>query len=75
MLALKKDAITLTRQGILVTLELEDGVSPEDVAWSSSDPSIATVEGGNVTAVGKGECVIRAEYGGQVAECTVRCVF
>ena len=57
------------------TLELENGITAESVKWSTSDSSIATVYNGNVTAIGKGTCVIRAEYDGQVAECVVRCKF
>ena len=61
--------------GTYVTLELENGISPESVKWSTSDSSIATVYNGNVTALGRGVCVIRAEYEGQVAEGVVRCNF
>lgn len=75
VLKLKKTDITIGRRGVYVTLELENGITAESVKWSTSDSSIATVYNGNVTAVGKGTCVIRAEYNGQVAECVVRCKF
>lgn len=75
VLKLKKTDITIGRRGVYVTLELENGIAPENVKWSTSDSSIATVYNGNVTAIGKGTCVIRAEYDGQVAECIVRCKF
>lgn len=45
------------------------------VEWSSSDPKIAVVENGIVTAVSKGVATITATYEGQKAECTVRCRF
>ena len=75
VLKLKKTDITFSVRGVYVTLELENGISPESVKWSTSDSSIATVYNGNVTALGRGVCVIRAEYEGQVAECVVRCNF
>ena len=50
-------------------------VSRSKVTWSTSDPKIATVEKGVVTAVGKGVATITAEYEGQKATCTVRCRF
>ena len=45
------------------------------VTWTSSDPAIAAVDNGIVTAVGKGVATITAEYKGQKATCTVRCRF
>lgn len=75
VLKLKKTDITFSVRGVYITLELENGISPESVKWSTSDSSVATVYNGNVTALGKGVCVIRAEYEGQVAECVVRCNF
>ena len=50
-------------------------VSRSKVTWSTSDPKIATVEKGVVTAVGKGVATITAAYEGQKATCTVRCRF
>ena len=74
-LKLKKTDVTFSCRGVYLTLELENGIAADEVKWSSSDPSVATVYNGNVTALGKGVCVIRAEYNGQVAECVVRCNF
>lgn len=43
------------------------------ISFSSSDPSIAKVDGsGNVTAVGGGSCRITASYGGFSASCSVQ---
>lgn len=43
-----------------------------DYTWSSSDPSVATVENGGVTAVGTGECLITLRAGnGATASCKV----
>lgn len=49
----------------------------DDVVWSSSDESVATVDGdGNVTFVYGGDCTITATTvdGGHTAECTVHVV-
>lgn len=50
-------------------------VSRSKVKWTSSDPKIAKVDNGVVTAVSKGTATITAEYQGQKAECVVRCRF
>ena len=50
-------------------------VGRSKVTWTTSDPKIATVDNGTVTAVGKGVATITAEYDGQKAYCTVRCRF
>ena len=46
----------------------------QSVTWTTSDPSVATVSNGTVTAVGVGNCTIRAtsdEDDNYYAECTV----
>lgn len=54
---------------------LTANVSPEGatdtVTWSSSDPAVATVENGVVTAVGVGEAIITATAGDASATCKV----
>lgn len=75
VLKLKKTDITFGRPGVYIELELENGISADSVKWTTSDSSIANVYNGQVTAIGRGVCVIRAEYNGQVAECVVRCKF
>lgn len=75
VLKLKKTDITLYRPGVYFTLELENGISADSVSWSTSNSGVANVYNGVVTALGKGICVVRAEYNGQVAECIVRCKF
>lgn len=42
-----------------------------DVVWESSDPSVATVQGGVVNAVGEGEAVITASAGEASATCAI----
>lgn len=77
ILALKRNGktasdVTIGKIGVYITLELDNDIPAENVKWSTSDSSVATVFNGNVTAIGKGNCVIRAEYNGQTAECVVR---
>ena len=43
------------------------------VQWTSSDESVATVDGGKVTAVGSGTATISASVGGTTLKCIVRC--
>lgn len=50
----------------------EDTTEGRDVSWSSSDSSVARVDGnGSVTAVSPGRCTIRAGHGPLSASCTV----
>ncbi len=77
ILALKRNGktvsdVTIGKIGVYITLELDNNIPAESVKWSTSDSSVANVNNGNVTAMGKGNCVIRAEYNGQTAECVVR---
>lgn len=73
--ALSKNSITIG-EGLTETLTAT--VLPEDatnkrLTWSSSDESIATVEGGVVTAVGEGDATITVTTvdGGYTAQCEV----
>ena len=64
-------------QGTAMTLSLSFKpvtVKNTNAAWTTSDPSIATVENGVVTAVGPGDAEITAttEDGGLVVSCVVR---
>lgn len=47
----------------------------DEITWKSDDESIATVEDGIVTAVGKGKTLIHAIWGDYDLTCTVRCNF
>lgn len=57
------------------TATLKATVLPEDsmdeVEWSSSDETIATVKDGEVTAVAEGEATITAKAGNNTADCVV----
>ncbi len=46
-----------------------------DIAWESSDTSVAIVDGGTVTAVGKGEAKITASVGSAKASCLIKVSF
>ena len=50
-------------------------VSKTKIQWSSDDETVATVEYGIVTAVGKGTTYIHAEYNGTKYSCKVLCKF
>ena len=53
-----------------------DNATDNSVTWSSSNPSVATVDNmGKVTAIASGTATITAEYNGMKAVCTVRCRF
>ena len=80
--AVKVDAIELSESekklNVGKSFTITATVKPEDafnrtVTWSSSDPSIATVdENGTVTAIAEGEAIITAESAdGVTAECKV----
>lgn len=56
------------------TLQLEANVEPSgrELLWSSTNPSVATVdENGNVTAISGGECYIYTEMASNLAACDV----
>lgn len=71
--ALDQTELTLTvgESAQLTATVLPENASDPTVSWSSSDPAVATVEGGLVTALGKGTAVITATAGGQSATSTV----
>jgi hypothetical protein len=60
--------------GETVTLEvsiLPEEATDKDVMWYSSDPNVALVEAGSITAVSFGEAVITAQVGNQSASCAL----
>lgn len=74
---LEKTSITLTRKGssdILTTIaSYPSEMKNFYLTWTSSDPTVATVEDGRVTAVSNGTCTITVETPGGYSKstCTV----
>ena len=65
-------ALTAGETGVLTATVLPDGATDKTVAWSSSDPAVASVDAsGAVTAHMAGTAVITASAGGQSAGCVV----
>lgn len=58
---------------VLTATVLPDDATNKAVAWSSSDPAVAIVSSGVVTAVGAGTAIISAitEDGAKTAECVI----
>lgn len=78
VLTLDQSDVSFFNPGESFTLYVTRGgtaVSRSQVTWTSTDPSIASVQEGHVTAVGPGVATITAEYGGEKASCIVRCQF
>ena len=72
-ISLNKTDLTLNPGG---TFQLEATVSPSDatdktVTWTSSDPSVVSVENGLVKAVSAGTATVTATAGGKSARCEV----
>ncbi|NLM28067.1 MAG: hypothetical protein GX211_07815 [Clostridiaceae bacterium] len=74
--SLDKTTLTLSEIGqsktLTATVEPADATN-KNVTWSTSNPSVAVVDNGVVTAVGEGTAVITVttEDGGFTADCTV----
>ncbi len=47
-------------------------VTDSDISWESSNPSVATVQNGTVTAVSAGQCTITATAGGKQGTCELK---
>ncbi|MCF2681490.1 transglutaminase domain-containing protein [Faecalicatena contorta] len=57
---------------LAVAIEPDGSGEGESVTWSSSNETVAVVDGqGTVTAVGVGQAVITAKAAGRLAQCTV----
>ena len=73
-ISLNKDNIELyigETETLTATISPTDASLKEPIEWSSSNESIATVDGGKITAVGKGTAKITAKAGGKSASCSV----
>ena len=70
---LSKSELTLTEgesETITATVKPDDATD-KTVSWSSSDPAVATVDGGKITAVKEGTATITAKAGDKTAACKV----
>ena len=70
---LDKTTLELTIGGtaVLNATVLPSDATDKTVVWTSSNPSVATVSEGRVTAVSAGTATITATAGGKTATCTV----
>jgi uncharacterized protein YjdB len=71
--SLSKTELTLTEgdsETITATVKPDDATD-KTVTWTSSDPAVATVESGKITAVKEGEATITAKAGDKTATCKV----
>jgi len=50
-------------------------ISPLEITWVSDDPNVCTIVNGVVTAVGRGQTEVHAQYKGTTVSCIVRCSF
>lgn len=71
-LTLERDELTLVNYGETWTL-YSGPISLDQITFRSENTAVATFEKGVVTAVGKGETVVHAEYNGQSVSCNVYC--
>ena len=63
--------VLYTGKGNKVTLKASVDGSSKAVTWNSSNPEVAVVSGGKVTALGDGVAIVTAEANGVVDSCTV----
>lgn len=72
-LKLNRTDITFYSKGETFTFSAGSGIRNSQVLWTSADESVAKIENGTVTAVGKGTTTITAEYNGKKESCIIRC--
>jgi uncharacterized protein YjdB len=73
-IALNKTEIELekgTTETLTVSYDPADTTDSKETLWACSDYSVATVENGVVTAVGKGNAIITARCGRYTATCNI----
>lgn len=71
-ISLNKSTLSITGTGTSsITATTSPSVSGATVAWTSSNPGVATVNAGTVTGVANGTAVITANWFDAVASCVV----
>ena len=66
--------ITLSKKGE-VWKAYNGTISPLEITWVSDDPNVCTIVNGVVTAVGRGQTEVHAQYNGVTVSCIIRCSF
>ena len=65
-------SLTVGESATLTATAMPANATDKSVMWSSSDPSVATVENGRITAVGEGTATVTVTTSnGKTASCTV----
>lgn len=73
-LELNREDITLAYKGEKWQL-YSGSLAKSQITWSTDDASVATIDNGEVVAVGSGTTTVYAEYNGQKVSCIIRCSF
>ena len=75
LIKLKKNQLTLLlsqdSKSIDFTCSPTGDLKPEDLIWSSSNESVATVSNGVVSPIAVGTCLIEGKYGNRTITCSV----
>lgn len=72
LFSMDRDHVTLVRTGETFLL-YSGGIDPSLITWTTDNAAIATISGGVVTAVSKGETMVYGEYEGVRSGCKVNC--
>ena len=70
-LDVEKIALNIGEEHQLVATVLPENASDKSITWTSSNPQIASVDNGKITALDSGETTITATAGGKSATCLV----
>lgn len=70
-LEIAHNEVTLTPDRPTVDLYKSSPIAREEITWTSSDETVATVDGGVVTALKNGDITITATIGEQKEECKI----
>ncbi len=66
--------LNVGEQITLTYIVFPQGASTKDTRWLSSDPSVATVQDGVVTALKEGSALIRLSIGGKSSQCRINVI-